>query len=229
MASSQQYTLWFVNQSQGSGKVCVYQDLDNITFNHSDPQILAWLLTGANPSTLVQFTWTIDYDFAWFNYAQPRSEQFQAADVNTMDSIVFSHNQFGFEFQPSQAGSVAGQLSITTDNTIPSVNQAVVGIGMDGAGTFAYSAQPNLNFTFQPTTTLSYWISFGSYTFSVNDPLVISTLNPSAKLTFPYGNFIMTATLDQSNSWRILPGPPPKDIISSGLPIISYVAGKGIV
>lgn len=226
MANTQEYNLWFVNQSDLGGKVCVYQDKSNVKFNRADPKVLAWALTGANPSTVVRFTWTIDYNFVWFNYAPIRSQQIEPADLNTTNSVVLSRNQYGFYFRPPQSGN-AHQFLISQDASLPSVSKALVGIGMGGAGTFAYPVMPNNQLTFTPVGTLSYWITFGQYTFEVNDPLTIPILNNPKQITFPYGVYEMTATLNKANDWNITPNINSRDAVANK--VIVYEIGKGAI
>ncbi|MGZ4954894.1 MAG: hypothetical protein ACXV8Q_07255 [Methylobacter sp.] len=231
MSNNQQYNLWFVNQSVSAGKVCVYQDEGNVTANQANLKILAWMLTGANPSVQVNFKWTTDYNFAWFDYSSPRSQQIIAASIDTGNSVKFSRNQYGYYFQAPTTNSPSGQLSIQSDNSIPLVDTTVVGIGLHNAGTFAYPAKPNINSVFKPVqdSNLKYWISFGSYLFEENDPIDVLSLNVPAKISFPYGVYKMTAVLNPDNQWTIYPGPPDTLNILRMSPMIVYEAGKGIV
>jgi hypothetical protein len=230
MSNVQQYNLWFVNQSSSAGKVCVYQDNSNVTFNQSDPAVLAWMLTGANPSVQVNFQWATDYDFAWFDYGSPGTQQIIGANLNTDNAVTFRLNQYGYYFQTLTSGS-SGQLSVQSDGSIPTVNHAVVGIGMHGAGTFTFPAKPNINSLFTPIqdANLAYWISFGYYLFEVNDPIDVSILNTSAKISFPYGVYTMTAVLDVQNLWTIYPGPPVTTNAERVSQVTVYEAGKGVL
>lgn len=233
MSGNQEYNLWFVNQSGNAGKVCVYQDSGNIVFNRVNPNVLAWMLTGANPLVQVHFKWTTDYDFVWFDYASPESQQIIAANVSADESITLSQNQDGYYFQMPAPGTSSGQLSVQSDGSIPSFSTAIVGIGMHGAGTFAFPAEPNINSVFTPVqdANLVYWISFGSYLFDVNDPIDVSILDMPAKISFPFGVYTMTAVLNSQNQWTIYSCPPTtasaKQI--SQLTSYEYEAGKGIL
>jgi len=233
MSGNQEYNLWFVNQSSNAGKVCVYQDSGNIVFNRVNPKVLAWMLTGANPLVQVNFKWATDYDFVWFDYALPETQQIVAANVSAGESITLSQNQYGYYFQMPTSGTSSGQLSVQADGSIPSFSTAIVGIGMHGAGTFAFSAEPNINsvFTPVPDADLVYWISFGTYLFDENDPIDVSMLNMPTKISFPFGVYTMTAVLNSQNQWAIYPGTPTtvnaKQI--SQLTIYEYEAGKGIL
>jgi hypothetical protein len=231
MSNVQQYNLWFVNQSSSAGQVCIYQDNGNVTFNQPAPTVLAWMLTSANPSVQVNFKWATDYNFAWFDYDSPRKQQIIGANLNTGNSVTFSLNQYGYYFQtPATIGS-SGQLSVQSDGSIPAVNNAVAGIGMHGAGTFAFPAKPNINSIFTPVqdVNLVYWISFGYYSFDVNDRINFSILNKPAKISFPYGVYTMTAILNVQNLWTIHQGQPVTANAKQVLQVTVYEAGKGVL
>jgi hypothetical protein len=210
MSSGQEYNLWFVNQSNYPGKVCVYQDSGNVIFNQVNPNVLAWMLAGANPSVQVNFKWAIDYDFVWFDPTLPETQQIIVANISAGESVTFSRNQYGYYFKTPTASALTGQLSVQSDDSIPNGSTAIVGIGMHGAGTFAFLAEPNINSVFTPILNedLAYWISFGSYLFDVNDPIDVSMLNVPAKISFPFGVYSMTAILNSRNQWTIYPGSP---------------------
>lgn len=228
MGSSRQYGLWFVNQSLNAGKACVYQDPGNVS-GEADATMLAWMLTGANPAVQVNFIWSIDYDFAWFDHGAPRSQEISSAGLATANSVVFGKNQYGYCFQAPTTGPASGQLTIRSDGSIPAVNNTLVGIGMHGAGTFVVPAGPNVNNAFTPAqdSDLVYWISFGNYSFNVNDPVDPSTLNSSGKIVFPYGVYTMTAVLNPQNLWNIYPGPPAAP--NTAQTVVRYEAGKGLL
>lgn len=234
MTRDQQYSLWFVNGSVRSGKVCVYHDNNNVSSSVSDLKVLAWMLTGANQSVTVQFTWTIDYNFVWFDYAPIRSQQIKPANLSSTNSIGLSHNQYGFYFQQPPSSDIVNTLSITEDDSLPVRNNAVVGIGIHNAGTFAAAVTPNSKLTFTPASNLSdwsYWISFGQYTFEVNDPLTIPTLNNPEKISFPYGVYTMTATLNEGNTWTITVGQPSQEVLAlaKASHCLHYESGKGVI
>ena len=123
---SNQLQLFFVNSSGSSGKVCVYQAESNATVHQGNVEVLAWLLAGANQSTVIKFSWTTDYNFAWFDNESPRSSQIIPASLNKANLVRLSKNQYGYYFQPPSKSTEAN-LSIQSDSTIPAVNNAVVG------------------------------------------------------------------------------------------------------
>ena len=224
--STTQY-LFFVNNSGSSGKVCIYQPESNATFP-GNVEVLAWLVTGANQSAVIRFSWTTDYNFAWFDNASPRSSEIIPASLSAANLARISKNQYGYYFQPPTKVSEAN-LSIQSDSTIPAANNTVVGFGMGGAGTFAAPASPNLNYVFTPVADvdLAYRITFGSYSFGVSDPINIDALNNPGKIQFPYGVDTMTATLNSTNAWKITVGAPADR--AAALDVTLYEAGKGIV
>jgi rhizosphere induced protein len=225
MAENSLYELWFGNQSTNAGKACVYQNMSNVTAN-GQPKQLAWLVYGANQSTWIQFSWSLDYAFVWIDQGPPRSSQVESADLATSNSIRLSYNEFGYLFSGQTAGSLPGQLAIMEEISVPSVNSTVVGIGMSRAGTFGVAASPNNSLVFTPASELSYSITFGQYTFQAGDVLDTSTLNPSGLVRFPAGVNSMMAILTSANQWDIKPGQPPMSIMEDAL---VYEAGIGVV
>lgn len=221
------YELWFENQSTKAGTACVYQSETNVSAN-VQPEQLAWMVCGANPSTWIQFKWTLDYAFLFIDQGPPRSQQVEPADLMTSNSTVLSHNQFGYLLGDPSVSAVNQSLSITEDASVPPINNAIVGIGMSGAGTFAVAASPNQTLIFNPVPTsgYSYSITFGPYTFQTGDVLDVATLNPPGVVQFPAGIFSMTAILDSSNQWTISPGAPAK--VQARGAVVVYEAGKGV-
>ena len=228
--SAQQYKICFVNQSGYAGNVCIFQDGGNVVFNQGTPSVLAWMVTGANPTVQVNFKWQTDYNFVWFDYSAPQTLQIIAANISAGNAVPLSWNQYGYYFQALQAAS-AGLLSIKMDASIPSINNAVAGIGMSGAGTFASNARANTQCSYTPSVDgkLVYWIGFGA-PFVLNEPINLATLpiNPQ-QISFPPGIYVMTAVLNSQNLWSIYPGTPAAKDFQSGAMVIDYVAGQGLV
>ena len=210
MSESDQFELWFNNQSGVGGEACVYQPTTNVTFSGTGLQQLAWLMAGANPSVWVRFVWTVQYGFIWIDYGPVESFQKVAADLVTANKVTLSHNDHGFYFGTPQASTPSGSLIVVEDATVPTVNSAVAGITMGGAPSFSTPAAPNRTVVFAPasTTVLSYCITFGTYAFEVGDVITPATLNPAATIDFS-GTSVMTAVLDATNSWKVTPGGPP--------------------
>ena len=210
MSESDQFELWFNNQSGAGGRACVYQPTGNVTFSGTGLQQLAWLMAGANPSVWVRFVWTVRYGFIWIDSGPVGSFQKIPADPVTANKVTLSHNAQGFYFGTPQASTPSGSLIVVEDATVPTVNSAIAGITMGGAPSFSTPAAPNRTAVFTPTSTtaLSYCITFGNYTFQVGDVITPSMLSPAATIEFS-GTSVMTATLDATNSWKVTPGGPP--------------------
>ncbi len=198
-----QYTLVFKNNSSNLGDACVYQ-----TAPPSSPNVmsLAWFSKTAYPTTTVKFNWSIDYSFVWSETGLLvpgvlfTASQVWAADLTTTNQVTFTKENNAYRFKDQTQGPNAGSLLIKETNTIP-LNQASVGIGMSGAGTFVQQAQPNWNLTFTPKP--RYWITFGS--FIAGEVLDVQSISNPAEIAFPANVYSMTATLNADNSWTIEP------------------------
>jgi hypothetical protein len=226
--SGQQYQLWFGNQSSVGGQALVYQDVVNVAFSGSNLLQLAWLVVGANPGVWVRFGWNLSYGFQWQSQSGPaRSYQVVAADPQSANRVVLSHDQNGFVFSTPTASSPSGSLLVAEDPTVPAAAATTTGIAMSGAGTFATPVAPNTTLSFTPTNAaqLVYRITFGSSTFAVGDVVTPSALNPGATVTFPVGVTAMTAVIDSQNTWTVTSGAPQLRLAR----VLDYRAGVGIV
>lgn len=207
MSEDSLFTIWFVNNSQVGGNVCIYQNASaNLNCAPDNILTLAWMVYGANPGGQVKFTWTIDYEFAWFNQTVPSSQGFATPALGKQ--VVLSANQYGYEFlQPESSQSE--ECTVATDSSIPAINNLVAGIAMNRAGTFAVNAQPNIKSTFIPvqSASLTYLISFG-YAGALNDVLTLSAMNPPGTIIFPSGVYVMTAVYNIDGTWTISTGAP---------------------
>jgi len=204
---SQQYQIIFKNNSYLSGNFCCFQQDPTIT----DPSImsLAWFTKFANPNTAAAFDWSIDYSFVWGETGPLvpgvtfSASQNVPAGLTSNNRITLDYNG-GYQFMDQTNGTPSGNLYIIEDGTIPSVNEASVGIGMSGTGTFVMQAAPNYNLTFSPHP--EYWVAFGTYT--TGEVLNIQSMNNPAEVSFPIGVYTMYATLNSDNSWTISPTSP---------------------
>lgn len=198
----QTYTLIVVNNSSNPGNACVYQ---------KDPDLgvpnvmsLAWFAKYAFPTTTLRFSWTVDYNFVWSQTGQLvpgvmfTASQSPSANLSTTNQITLDYQSGAYDFTNQTQGPEAGTLYIREGPSVP-LNQAAVGIGMSGFGTFVVQAQPNLNLTFTPDP--EYWITFGTY--SQGQVLNIGSITNPAQIVFPPNIFSMTAILDQSNKWSV--------------------------
>lgn len=199
---SDAYTVIFKNNSVNFGSVCLYQSDPTLT---TDVMSLAWLTKPAHPTTTVELTWNIDYSFVWSETGELipgvvfKAYQTWAADLRDNNKVRFSYKNGAFTFEGLGRGN-SGELLIEGDYTLP-LNQASVGIGMSGAGTFVSQAQPNINFFYQPHP--KYWITFG--TFEQGEVLDTTKITNKAEIIFPANIYTMVATLNQDNTWTIAP------------------------
>ncbi len=203
MAGSVIYSLTFKNNSTRSGSAAVYQTSPNLP---PGAMSLVWFSKFANPNTQIVFQWQIDYSFVWAQTGVLKpgvvflAAQMWQADLSSSNQVTFSQQGGMFTFQNQGPGPQQGTLYILENNTI-SLNQAAVGIGMSGAGTFVVQALPNYKLSFTPQP--QYWITFGDYI--QGQVLDVTTIPSPARVDFPAGVYSMTATLNQDDSWTIQP------------------------
>lgn len=203
-ATDPRYSLVFFNNSSQTGSACVYQQDPDISI--PNVMSLAWFAKAAAPTTKILFTWAIEYDFVWSETGSlvPGvifvASQTWDADLQSENQVTFTRQGGAYTFQGQQPGPRSGSLYITEDGSIPA-NQASVGIGMSGFGTFAVQAQPNTNLIFTPQP--QYWITFGNYV--QGEVMDITSVNNPARIQFPPNVYSMTAILNPDNTWTILP------------------------
>jgi hypothetical protein len=209
-----QYTLRVNNNSTNMVDMCTFQKDPNIGV--PNVMSLAWFAKTAWPSTNLAFRWTIDYSFSWsetgelkpgvyFDASQTWPADPSVDGVSTDRSggnqIGFSHESNAYRFTSTPTpGAQTGSLYIKQDAKIP-LKQASVGIGMAGSGTFAVQSQPNLNLTFTPHP--KYFLAAG--TFTQGEVLDVGSITNPVEIRFPANVFSMTATLNEDNTWTVVP------------------------
>lgn len=198
------YSIDFENNSVNAGDVCIYQTQPDIgVYNVMS---LAWLTKKAASNSDVKFTWGIDYSFVWSETGELKpgvifeASQNIPADLDTDNQIKLTYPDGYYEFSETSVGPNPGNLYISEGARIP-INQASVGIGMSGAGTFVVQAQPNMNLMFTPHPV--YWITFGN--FEPGQVLDIEQVTNKAEIPFPANCYEMKAVLNQDNTWDIIP------------------------
>jgi rhizosphere induced protein len=197
--------LHVINNSLDLYDMCVYQQDPDIGVQ--DVFSLAWFAEAAQPGTNLLFQWSLDYSFVWDETGELQpgvtfdaSRVLPADPSNTaQNAVIFDCPGGAYLFEPSQ-GAETGNLYIKESANIPA-NQASVGIGMSGSGTFAVQAQPNLNLVFTPHP--NYWITAG--TFVPGQVLDTETVTDPAAIAFPDNVYSMTATLGSDNTWTVAP------------------------
>lgn len=205
-----QYTLRFVNQSANSGTACLYQTSRSFA-TLGNAYSVAWLTAPSAPQTMTQFSWEMNFGFAWARTgaAAPgvifKPAEYLDADLETSNQVTLAdRNGVGFENQ--QQGPQSGTLFVRQDETVPQ-NSISVGFGLSGKPAFAVQARPNMTVTFDPQ--IQYWIIFGTFRQGelLNTRLFEANLQSEftqpARIIFPPDVFGMTAVLNPDNSWTI--------------------------
>ncbi|TCT01081.1 protein rhiA [Aquabacter spiritensis] len=199
-----QYTLRFINNSSATRSFLTYQQDPNIGV--PDVVSLAWFAKQARPGTVIDFKWTIDYSFVWSETGELKpgvtfiASQVVPADPAGVNKIQFDYVSGAYGFEAPTTGGSPGSLTINTASGFPP-NQASIGIGMSGAGTFAVQAYPNDNAIFTPHP--QYWVAFGN--FLPGQVLDTTTINNPANVAFPVNVYAMVATLNSDFSWTVAP------------------------
>lgn len=204
------YRLDVLNHSSDFHDFCVYQTDPDIGV--PEVQSLAWLTDRGWPTTVVSFEWTIDYSFTWAEVdTLVPGVVFRASQVWPADPSSPAGNTVVFDFQRGAYtfvhGDVAGNprvgsLYIRQTPNVP-LNDASVGIGMSGAGTFAREAEPNMNLVFTPHP--AYWVTAGTY--EKGEVLDVTEISNAAQIQFPPGIFRVEATFNDNNTWSVSPKP----------------------
>ena len=199
-----QYSVTFRNESENFGDICIYQEDPNLDI---DVMSLAWLTKPTHPRTTIQFTWSTDYIFIWkkinklYSKTIIRSSEIIDTDLNTNNMVELSYENNAYRFKNLQTNlDKADELCIVENETIP-LNDALVGIGMSGMGTFVKQAQPNRNLLFKPKP--KYWIAFGRY--SQGEVLDITRITNKALLRFKPNLYSLIVILKEDNNWEIKP------------------------
>lgn len=173
----------------------------------SDAVTLAWMSKMCHPSTVVEYQWSIDYNFVWGQVGtlvpgtQFVAGQILPADLTQNNLVTLSYVDGGFEFGPTSSSGKNGSLIIKEDDTVPgpgNQDQGSVGIGMSGAGTFVVPTLPNAGVEFDPKPT--YWVAFGS--FSSSEVMDVSELTTPAQVSYPSGMTSAKAVFD-GKGWTI--------------------------
>jgi rhizosphere induced protein len=196
------YSLRFINNSDMTGDVCVFQQDPGL-----GPNIipLAWFAQPAHPSTNIKFQWTIAYDFIWSQTGELQpgitfdASQTWPADLSSINQVTFNYSFGAFTFDDLTTGPRPGSMYILQSASIPP-DEASVGIGMSGQGAFAVQARSNIRLSFTPHPT--YWIAFG--TFTQGEVLDISEMTQAKEVPYITNIYSMTAILNEDHTWTIV-------------------------
>ncbi len=199
---SDKYTLSVLNDSTQTGNFCIYQE-DPDT-NIGNIITLAWLAKPAHPTTLLEFEWELDYNFAWTKQTELRpgsivnTSQAWDANLSTQNQVDFDLVNGAYTFLNPGQGGYEGNLYINQSQRVQT-KEAYVGIGMSGKGTFLVESQPNMKMVMTPKPT--YWLVFGNY--QEGQVLDRSSMTDTAcKLEFK-GTTSENVVLKPDNTWEI--------------------------
>lgn len=195
----QTYSLTVMNNSTMDGNICVYQQAPNV--NVPGVLTLAWLSKRAHPGTSVTFSWSLDYNFVWSEQGDLRPGTTFKASQTVIGADLTNYNQVGFDYDGAYAfteatkGPRTGSLYVMQGPNIPP-QEAHVGIGMSGFGTFVVPAQPNIELYFTPHP--KYWVVFGDY--EQGEVIDITQVTQARQVEFD-GAFDLNLTLNKQNLW----------------------------
>jgi rhizosphere induced protein len=196
-----EYTLVVSNQSTMPGKIVLYQQEPNIL--KTGAFALAWFAKGANTGTNAKFTWELKYNFIWSEVKEVgpgvicEASQTLDAGLQQNNTITLDKNENGYLFTGQQTDpKYAGSL-IINETGLVQANEAAVGIGMSGFGTFVWPTQPNIPINVTPHP--EYWIAFGDY--QQQEVLDVQRMAYPKKLEYPGGRYKATVTLNADNTW----------------------------
>lgn len=201
---SVKYELKVINNSSNSGDICVYQTPPDTTV--TDVMSLAWFSEYAYPTTTVIFDWSLNYQFMWDETGNLKpgvvfdASQIWDADLTTQNMVTLHYDKAYTFKNLTMNPQSAGSLVVMQDYSIP-LKMASVGVGMSGAGAFAFQAQPNTTLIFTPHPI--YWVTFGKY--DKGQILDTTQITNRAELAFPPNVYSMTAILNPDNTWTVGP------------------------
>jgi hypothetical protein len=199
------FTINFTNNSGSAGDFCVFQQNPNTP--NSDVLTLAWRTQSVAPHAQIPLSWNVEFYFFWAKTGKlAPCTIFNAGEA--IPTSPFENNEItltkqdgNYKFIKQRKYNQVGTFCIISENTT-AVNQASVGIGMSGAGTFAVQAQPNMIFLFSPHP--EYWVTFGN--FKQGQVLHPSEIAGGVKVDFPHGIFSMNVVLNADNTWTVTQG-----------------------
>jgi hypothetical protein len=199
------YTINFVNNSSSAGSFCVFQQNPNSP--NQGVFSLAWLAKSAAPHSKIPISWNTDLYFFWAKTGELKpgiifnAGEALLTDMRENNAVTVTKHDGNYKFTDQKNWHQQGILSVTSDNTT-AINQASVGIGMSGSGTFAVQAQPWMTFLFSPNS--EYWVTFGN--IQQGQVLNSSETSNAVQIVFPHGIFSMNVTLNMDNTWTVTQG-----------------------
>lgn len=205
---AEQYTLNVINDSEITKPTfAVFAKLPN-TSDYATLS-LAWLTRQINAGNHYEFTWNINWGFAWASQGTGDGYQWTGrgslpADPTSASKCkaVFSYDG-DFVMTSGLRDPNGSTLWIYDDPSVPlpSRERSSVAVTLDGNSVCATDAGPNLNqtFTLHPT----YYINAGQY---VKGQMVDgSSVAAFQELKYEGRNRSLTATLGPDNTWTVRP------------------------
>lgn len=196
------YSVFFNNESSNYGTVFIYQRYPNMI--NKNVITLAWLCRATHPLTIVNFSWTDNYNFIWSEIGELKydtiikSSQILDADLINENQVELDYENSAYKFKDLTRGK-EGVLTIVQNSSIP-IKKALVGICMSGYATSLVPAQPNKSTIFTPHP--SYWIGFGEC--KQGEVIDIIQLSPTTKeLKFGTDTHSLSVTLNMDNTWSV--------------------------
>lgn len=200
---STRYSLNVTNNFLLARRIFLYQRYPEQEKN-TDLHSLVWFSKACLPGTTVNFSWDVNYCFAWsktpvlFPRAIFETVQTTAADPSDNIENIIRFTEMGgtYTFLPSSRPGAPGELHILTDGLIAHYSVSA-GIGMSGQPALAMSVRPNMDYRFiaQP----EYWIAWGSS--MEGEVLDINAISPTAQIIFPAGTSSLSINLQTDNTW----------------------------
>lgn len=199
-----QYSLVFCNNSKNQGNVCIF--LTDPNLEASNAISLAWFSKTVHPTTRVNFSWSMDFEFIWsetgiFNDGvKVTTSQRWPADLNSLNQVNFTYDQKNqsYTFTDLKKGPERGRLFITESRTLP-LNEASVGIGLSGRPALVIPAYPNTNLVFTPH--VKYWIAFGRH--DEGEVVNVDAVTNKQEIQFQPGINSLSVILNDDNTWSI--------------------------
>lgn len=209
------FSIVFVNKSGRAGTVCLYQGAPSLHLRPdagegNELYTLAWFCKKTNPNTRVKFGWDFKFHFVWDDLIDmvpgrvvDAGEIVDAGDgfYGEGKGIRLSKKNGAYQFGETFETGRPGYL-IQTDSTVPK-REAVVGIGMAGAGTFVRPVHINYMYEFTPRGPLEYHIAFGD--FETGQILDLEKLTCHTQVDFPPNVYSMLVTLNADDTWTVEP------------------------
>jgi rhizosphere induced protein len=170
---------------------------------------LAWQVTQLNPGNRHVFSWAMTWAFAYTATAVTPGYQWSPEGTLAADPIgtATCAASLGWDGDCTMApatGQPDGTTLWVTDAAtvpLPTVQPTSVGLALGGAPACATDAGPNLHQTF--TLAPAWYIDDDRYV--AGQVVDAATLAQCQPLTFPAGVTALTATLEQDNTWTVVP------------------------